>query len=128
MKGRRSGEPDRLRNAGVQVHNPCSSRKGIRRQPVFRLWRSLPGPGQTQLRHAPFERGGFETQTLRSPPPAAYAPAGRFERGADMLELQVALESLFTRFPDLRPAFAEHAVPWKVGSSVWGLAELPVTF
>ena len=44
------------------------------------------------------------------------------------MEMQVVISTLFTRFPDLRPAFAEDAVPWKVGSSVWGLAELPVTF
>jgi len=44
------------------------------------------------------------------------------------MEMQVVISTLFTRFPYLRPAFAEDAVPWKVGSSVWGLAELPVTF
>jgi cytochrome P450 len=44
------------------------------------------------------------------------------------MEMQVIISTLFTRFPELRLAVPDRDVPWKVGSSVWGLAELPVTF
>jgi cytochrome P450 len=44
------------------------------------------------------------------------------------LELQVAIATLLTRFPDLRLAVADHEVPWKDGSAVWGLLALPVAF
>ena len=44
------------------------------------------------------------------------------------IELQVALESLFARFPDLRLAVPAADVPWKDGSSVWGLDALPLYF
>jgi nocardicin N-oxygenase len=44
------------------------------------------------------------------------------------LELQVAIATLLTRFPDLRLAVADHEVPWKDGSAVWGLQALPVAF
>jgi cytochrome P450 len=44
------------------------------------------------------------------------------------VELQVALVSLFTRFPDLRLAVPPDQVPWKDGSAVWGLEALPVHF
>ena len=43
------------------------------------------------------------------------------------MELQVAIGSLFARFPDLRLAVPPDQVPWKVGSAVWGLQALPVT-
>jgi nocardicin N-oxygenase len=44
------------------------------------------------------------------------------------MEMQVVINRLFTRFAELRLAVPDDEVPWKVGSSVWGLAELPVTF
>ena len=44
------------------------------------------------------------------------------------VEMQVALESLLARFPDLRLAVPAGEVPWKHGSSVWGLEALPVRF
>lgn len=44
------------------------------------------------------------------------------------VELQVALESLLRRFPDLRLAVPAGDVPWKDGSAVWGLEALPVCF
>jgi cytochrome P450 len=44
------------------------------------------------------------------------------------VELQVALTSLFARFPDLRLAVPADEVPWKVGSAVWGLEALPLLF
>ncbi len=44
------------------------------------------------------------------------------------VELQVALESLLTRFPDLRLAVPAADVPWKNGSAVWGLDALPLNF
>jgi cytochrome P450 len=44
------------------------------------------------------------------------------------MEMQVVIGTLFTRFPELRLAVASDEVPWKVGSSVWGLGALPVTF
>ena len=44
------------------------------------------------------------------------------------VELQVALESLFARFPDLRLAVPAADVPWKDGSAVWGLDALPLNF
>jgi cytochrome P450 len=44
------------------------------------------------------------------------------------LEMQVALTSLLTRFPDLRLAVPDDEVEWKDGSAVWGLVHLPVTF
>ncbi len=42
------------------------------------------------------------------------------------VEMQVALESLLARFPDLRLAVPASEVPWKDGSSVWGLEALPL--
>jgi len=44
------------------------------------------------------------------------------------VELQVALESLLARFPDLRLAVPAEEVPWKDGSAVWGLEALPLRF
>ena len=44
------------------------------------------------------------------------------------MEMQVIISTLFTRFSDLRLAVPDGDVRWKVGSSVWGLAELPVAF
>ena len=44
------------------------------------------------------------------------------------VELQVALESLLVRFPDLRLAVPAADVPWKDGSAVWGLDALPLRF
>ncbi len=44
------------------------------------------------------------------------------------VELQVALESLLTRFPDLRLAVPAGDIPWKDGSAVWGLDALPLCF
>jgi cytochrome P450 len=44
------------------------------------------------------------------------------------VELQVALTSLFARFPDLRLAVPADEVPWKDGSAVWGLEALPLCF
>jgi cytochrome P450 len=44
------------------------------------------------------------------------------------VEMQVALESLLARFPDLRLAVPAGEVPWKDGSSVWGLEALPLRF
>jgi cytochrome P450 len=44
------------------------------------------------------------------------------------VELQVALESLLARFPDLRLAVPAAEVPWKDGSAVWGLEALPLCF
>ena len=44
------------------------------------------------------------------------------------IELQVALTSLFGRFPELRLAIPSDEVEWKDGSAVWGLQSLPVAF
>jgi cytochrome P450 len=44
------------------------------------------------------------------------------------VELQVALESLLARFPELRLAVPASEVPWKDGSAVWGLEALPLRF
>ncbi len=44
------------------------------------------------------------------------------------VELQVALTSLFARFPDLRLADGVDAVRWKDGSAVWGLEFLRLCF
>ncbi|SMD26309.1 cytochrome P450 [Kibdelosporangium aridum] len=44
------------------------------------------------------------------------------------LELQVALGTLFKRFPDLSLAVDAQEVPWKHGRLVRGLQELPVTW
>ncbi|MEX2100844.1 MAG: cytochrome P450 [Acidimicrobiia bacterium] len=44
------------------------------------------------------------------------------------MEMQVSIGTLLARFPDLRLAVPVDEVPWKVGSAVWGLAELPVAF
>ncbi len=44
------------------------------------------------------------------------------------VELQVALESLLARFPNLRLAVPASEVPWKDGSAVWGLEALPLCF
>jgi cytochrome P450 len=42
------------------------------------------------------------------------------------MEMQVVIGTLFARFPETRLAVPADAVPWKVGSAVWGLASLPV--
>ncbi len=42
------------------------------------------------------------------------------------MELQVALQTLITRFPNLELAVAEEELPWKKGMLVRGLQELPV--
>jgi cytochrome P450 len=44
------------------------------------------------------------------------------------VELQVALTSLFARFPNLRLAVPPDEVTWKDGSAVWGLEALPLCF
>jgi cytochrome P450 len=44
------------------------------------------------------------------------------------VELQVALTSLFARFPDVRLAVPADEVRWKDGSAVWGLESLPLCF
>ena len=44
------------------------------------------------------------------------------------VELQVAISTLLERFPDLRLAVPADQVPWKDGSSVWGLEALPLCF
>jgi cytochrome P450 len=44
------------------------------------------------------------------------------------VEMQVALRSLVTRFPELRLAVPTDQVPWKAGSAVWGLEALPLCF
>jgi cytochrome P450 len=44
------------------------------------------------------------------------------------VELQVAIESLLIRFPDLRLAVPATDVRWKDGSAVWGLDALPLRF
>ncbi len=44
------------------------------------------------------------------------------------IELQVALTSLFGRFPELCLAIPSDEVEWKDGSAVWGLQSLPVAF
>jgi cytochrome P450 len=44
------------------------------------------------------------------------------------VELEVALTSLFTRFPDLELAVPANQVPWKEGSAVWGLEALLLRF
>jgi nocardicin N-oxygenase len=44
------------------------------------------------------------------------------------MELEAAITSLLTRFPNLRLAVPVDEVEWKVGSSVWGLRALPVDF
>jgi nocardicin N-oxygenase len=60
----------------------------------------------------------------------AFGHGTHFCLGAHLarLELQVAIGTLLARFPDVRLAQSEAETPWKVGSSVWGLAELPVVF
>jgi cytochrome P450 len=44
------------------------------------------------------------------------------------VELQVAIESLLIRFPELRLAVPAADVRWKDGSAVWGLDALPLRF
>jgi len=44
------------------------------------------------------------------------------------MEMQVGLERLIRRFPDLALAVPAGEVPWKSVSAVWGLEALPVTF
>jgi cytochrome P450 len=44
------------------------------------------------------------------------------------MELQVALQTLIGRLPELRLAVDEKDLPWKTGLLVRGLRELPVTW
>ena len=61
-------------------------------------------------------------------PHVAFGHGAHFCIGAHLarMELQVAIGTLVTRFPDLRLAVPADAVPWRVGSAVWGLEHLPV--
>ena len=64
----------------------------------------------------------------RSPNPhLAFGHGAHFCIGAGLarMELQVALGSLAARFPNLALAGDP---PWRIGSAVWGLQALPVTF
>jgi cytochrome P450 len=42
------------------------------------------------------------------------------------MELHVALQSLFERFPAIRPAIPLEEVQWRADSAIWGVASLPV--
>jgi cytochrome P450 len=61
-------------------------------------------------------------------PHLAFGHGMHFCIGAHLarMELQVAIGTLFGRFPDVRLAVAPGEVQWKVGSAVWGLESLPV--
>ncbi len=61
-------------------------------------------------------------------PHLAFGHGMHFCIGAHLarMELQVAIGTLFGRFPDVRLAVAPREVQWKVGSAVWGLESLPV--
>jgi cytochrome P450 len=61
-------------------------------------------------------------------PHVAFGHGAHFCIGAHLarMELQVAIRTLVTRFPELRLAVAADEVPWRVGSAVWGLEHLPV--
>jgi nocardicin N-oxygenase len=60
----------------------------------------------------------------------AFGHGTHFCLGAHLarMEIQVAISTLLTRFPDIRLSVPVEDAPWKVGSAVWGLAELPVDF
>jgi nocardicin N-oxygenase len=63
-------------------------------------------------------------------PHLGFGHGAHFCLGAHLarLELVAAITSLLARFPNLRLAVPDDQVEWKVGSSVWGLRVLPVSF
>jgi cytochrome P450 len=66
---------------------------------------------------------------IRDPNPhVAFGHGAHFCIGAHLarMELQVAIGTLVTRFPELRLAVSADDVPWRAGSAVWGLEHLPV--
>ncbi len=70
-----------------------------------------------------------ELDVTRDPNPhLSFGHGMHFCVGAHLarMEMQVAIGTLFARFPETRLAVPADPVPWKVGSAVWGLASLPV--
>ena len=70
-----------------------------------------------------------ELDVTRDPNPhLSFGHGMHFCVGAHLarMEMQVAIGTLFARFPETRLVVPADAVPWKVGSAVWGLASLPV--
>jgi cytochrome P450 len=63
-------------------------------------------------------------------PHVAFGHGAHFCLGAHLarMEMQVAIETFLRRLPDARLAVEPDEVPWRPGSTVWGLAELPVRF
>ena len=75
---------------------------------------------------------GLEGERRRRPSicQLGFGHGSHFCLGAHLarIELQVALTSLFGRFPELRLAIPNDEVEGKDGSAVWGLQSLPVVF
>jgi cytochrome P450 len=61
-------------------------------------------------------------------PHVAFGHGVHFCLGAHLarMEMQVAIGTFLRRLPHARLAIAPEEVAWRPGSTVWGLAELPV--
>lgn len=88
--------------------------------------------GVASLRPAAPKISGWDRLDIERPDifQLGFGHGAHFCLGAHLarVELQVALESLLSRFPDLRLAVPPDQVQWKDGSAVWGLEALPVFF
>ena len=60
----------------------------------------------------------------------AFGYGAHYCLGANLarMEIQVAIGSLLTRFPDLSLAAVPDPAPWRVGTAIWGLQKLQVDF
>ncbi len=72
----------------------------------------------------------YDVERDAPPPHLGFGHGTHYCLGAHLarMEMQVGLEQLINRFPDLALAVPADEVPWKTVSAVWGLEALPVTF
>lgn len=88
----------------------------------------MPATGSANRDEAYFKEPDQLDIERKPNPHLAFGHGAHFCIGAGLarMEMQCAIEGLVTRFPDLSLAVPADEVPWRVGSAVWGLAELPV--
>jgi nocardicin N-oxygenase len=90
----------------------------------------MPSLGSANRDESEFPDAGRLDIERRNVAHLGFSHGAHFCLGAHLarVEMQVALRSLVTRFPELRLAVPTDQVPWKAGSAVWGLEALPLCF
>lgn len=90
----------------------------------------VPSLGSANRDEDVFERADELDLTRRPGPHVGFGHGAHHCLGAPMarMELQVALETLLERFPDLRIAVPESELPWRVGTFMRSPEELPVAW